>query len=153
MVQTAIVNIAGGLMMGFCKHFHSLPMFMFGRFLCGVSSGMNELFASSCFKHYLKVTAGVNLGLAPLYLMEIAPISHRGMFGGFSQLTITVAMLCASIMGLEPILGDDETWQYLLGKMHSYINFGFHNKFMKLINITLQVLSWFQAYYKSFLAP
>ena len=60
---------------------------------------------------------GINTGVPPMYLAEIAPLSLRGLCGVFNQLAMTVGLLAADVIGLQEILGGKDTWQYALGKI------------------------------------
>ena len=64
----------------------------------------------------LTFISGINTGLAPMYLSEIAPVSLRGLCGVFNQLSITLGVLISEIVGLNEVLGRKETWQFALGK-------------------------------------
>ena len=59
---------------------------------------------------------GINTGLAPMYLSEIAPVSLRGLCGVFNQLSITFGVFMSEIIGLQGVLGRKDTWQFALGK-------------------------------------
>ena len=59
--------------------------------------------------------AGINTGLAPMYLSEIAPVSLRGLCGVFNQLSITFGVLMSQVIGLKEVLGQKHTWQFALG--------------------------------------
>ena len=67
-------------------------------------------------KKMLTFISGINTGLAPMYLSEIAPVSLRGLCGVFNQLSITFGVLISEIVGLSEVLGRKETWQFALGK-------------------------------------
>lgn len=59
------------------------------------------------------INAGLNAGLAPLYLNEIAPIRLRGALGTIYQLVITISILLSNIFGLPSLLGDANSWPIL----------------------------------------
>ncbi|XP_071874992.1 solute carrier family 2, facilitated glucose transporter member 1 isoform X6 [Bombus fervidus] len=80
---------------GSAKAAKSYEMIIIGRFLIGIN-------------------AGLNAGLAPMYLSEISPIHLRGAVGTVYQLVITMSILVSQILGLEQILGTDEQWPLLL---------------------------------------
>jgi len=61
------------------------------------------------------VNSGVNAGLSPMYLSEIAPVSVRGAVGTIYQLIITMSILFSQIMGMKVVLGTDSGWPFLLG--------------------------------------
>lgn len=52
-----------------------------------------------------------------MYLSEIAPTSLRGFAGVFNQLAITAGVLVSQILGLDVVLGTNELWPYVLGKV------------------------------------
>lgn len=80
---------------GCAKAAKSYEMIIIGRFLIGIN-------------------AGLNAGLAPMYLSEISPIHLRGAVGTVYQLVITMSILVSQILGLEQILGTDDHWPLLL---------------------------------------
>ena len=63
---------------------------------------------------------GINTGLAPMYLSEIAPVSLRGLCGVFNQLSITFGVLMSQVIGLKEVLGREDTWQFALGKYYIF---------------------------------
>ncbi|XP_076754132.1 solute carrier family 2, facilitated glucose transporter member 1 isoform X1 [Xylocopa sonorina] len=80
---------------GCAKAAKSYEMIIIGRFLIGIN-------------------AGLNAGLAPMYLSEISPIHLRGAVGTVYQLVITMSILVSQILGLEQILGTADQWPLLL---------------------------------------
>jgi SP family facilitated glucose transporter-like MFS transporter 1 len=91
--NNVFVFLAAGLM-GFSKMCRSYEMLIMGRFFIGFN-------------------AGLNAGLAPLYLTEISPTHLRGAIGTIYQLVITISILTSNILGLPQILGTDEKWPIL----------------------------------------
>ncbi|KOX67160.1 Solute carrier family 2, facilitated glucose transporter member 1 [Melipona quadrifasciata] len=80
---------------GCAKTAKSYEMIIIGRFIIGIN-------------------AGLNAGLAPMYLSEISPIHLRGAVGTVYQLVITMSILVSQILGLEQILGTEDQWPLLL---------------------------------------
>ena len=62
------------------------------------------------------VNAGLNSGLAPMYLTEISPANYRGAIGSLHQLTVTAAILIAQVLGLDALLGRADLWPLLFGE-------------------------------------
>lgn len=61
------------------------------------------------------VILGLNSGLAPMYLTEIAPANLRGTLGSVNQLMVTVSILVANIVGFHHLLGTQMLWPVVLG--------------------------------------
>ena len=53
-------------------------------------------------------------GISTLYLLEIAPIHIRGAIGTATKLGYTIGILTGTVLGLNNILGGDDTWPILL---------------------------------------
>ncbi|KAL8601902.1 hypothetical protein ACOMHN_020637 [Nucella lapillus] len=90
-----VVVVAAGLM-GFSKMAGSYEMLIVGRIISGVN-------------------AGVNSGVAPLYLSEISPVSLRGLCGTFNQIAICFGTVIGEVTGLEVLLGTQALWPITLG--------------------------------------
>lgn len=90
-----IFAIIAAVLFGFCKMANSWEMIVAARFFIGINNGLNA-------------------GLCPMYLSEIAPTSLRGSIGTVYQLVVTISILFSQIMGLEVILGTTELWPILL---------------------------------------
>jgi len=90
-----VLVFAAAVMMGAAKAAGSYEMLIFGRFLIGVNSGLNA-------------------GLAPMYLAEIAPVHLRGAVGTVYQLVITISILLSQLFGLGSVLGTPDMWPLLL---------------------------------------
>ncbi|XP_074650685.1 solute carrier family 2, facilitated glucose transporter member 3-like isoform X2 [Tubulanus polymorphus] len=95
LLNSILSFIGAGLMLG-SKYAPSYEMLIIGRLLMGIN-------------------AGLNTGLAPMYLSEIAPVKLRGASGSVNQLTITIAVLVSQVLGLEVCLGTHDRWPFLLG--------------------------------------
>ena len=91
--NNVLVLIAAALMTN-TKNAKSFELLIIGRFIIGLNSG-------------------INTGLAPLYLVEIAPLYLRGACGAMNQLGIVFSMLIAEILGIPALLGTDMLWPYL----------------------------------------
>lgn len=93
MYNNLIVLVASPLMAS-AKSMSSYELLILGRLLIGVN-------------------AGLNAGLAPLYLNEIAPVQLRGALGTIYQLVIAISILLSNIFGLPSLLGDEGSWPIL----------------------------------------
>ncbi|XP_064643222.1 glucose transporter type 1-like isoform X2 [Lineus longissimus] len=96
MLLNNVVLVAAVLLMSLSKVAGSYEMLIAGRFIVGVS-------------------CGINTGIAPLYLSEIAPVELRGAAGTINQFAIVTAIMIAQILGLTQILGTADRWPYLIG--------------------------------------
>lgn len=91
--NNVIVLIACPLMAG-AKFMASYELLIVGRLLIGIN-------------------AGLNAGLAPLYMNEISPANLRGALGTVYQLVITIAILLSNIFGLPDLFGTEDRWSLL----------------------------------------
>lgn len=95
LLMNNIFAVIAAILFGFCKMANSYEMIIAGRFVIGINNGLNA-------------------GLAPMYLSEIAPINLRGAIGTVYQLVVTISILFSQIMGLDSILGTADLWPILL---------------------------------------
>jgi SP family facilitated glucose transporter-like MFS transporter 1 len=91
-----ILGIVGGLLMGLSKPCKSYEMIMLGRFVIGLNCGLNS-------------------GLCPMYINELAPVQIRGSIGVLFQLGATLSIFLSQVLGLPDLLGNDKLWPLLLG--------------------------------------
>ncbi|UYV74406.1 SLC2A4 [Cordylochernes scorpioides] len=91
-----IFGVLGGILMATSKSASTYYLLIFGRFIIGINCGANTVFV-------------------PLYLSEIAPVTLRGGLGTVNQLGVTIGLLVSQVLGLEPVLGSDWGWSWLLG--------------------------------------
>ncbi|XP_076452009.1 solute carrier family 2, facilitated glucose transporter member 3-like [Babylonia areolata] len=91
-----IVAVVASGLMGFSKMSKSYEMLIVGRVISGIN-------------------AGVNSGVAPLYLSEISPVSLRGLCGTFNQIAICFGVVIAEVMGLDLLLGTETLWPIAVG--------------------------------------
>uniref|UniRef100_H2Y404 Major facilitator superfamily (MFS) profile domain-containing protein n=1 Tax=Ciona savignyi TaxID=51511 RepID=H2Y404_CIOSA len=95
MLYNNFTAILAALLMGFSKLAGSFEMLIIGRFIIGINSG-------------------INMGIAPMYLTEIAPVKYRGVFGTLGQLGVVTSMLLSQVLGLRWLLGTSTLWPLLL---------------------------------------
>ncbi|CAK8677591.1 unnamed protein product [Clavelina lepadiformis] len=95
MLYNNILAVCAALLMGLSKLAGSFEMLIIGRFIIGVNSG-------------------INMGVAPMYLTETAPVSKRGVFGTLGQLGVVSSLLISQVLGLQWVLGTDALWPLLL---------------------------------------
>ncbi|XP_036369475.1 solute carrier family 2, facilitated glucose transporter member 3-like isoform X1 [Octopus sinensis] len=86
-------------------------------FLAAITGGITKTAkAPECLmisRMLVGLHSGVNIGLASLYLAEIAPKEIRGAVGTCHQLAITIGILLAQILGLEELMGTPDLWPML----------------------------------------
>lgn len=90
-----VFAVIAAVLFGFCKMAASYEMIIAARFFIGINNGLNA-------------------GLAPMYLSEIAPTNLRGAIGTVYQLVVTISILISQILGLKNILGTEDLWPILL---------------------------------------
>ncbi|XP_050691340.1 solute carrier family 2, facilitated glucose transporter member 1-like isoform X2 [Eriocheir sinensis] len=94
LINNAFALVAS-VLFGFCKMASSYEMLIIGRFVIGINNGLNA-------------------GLCPMYLSEIAPTNLRGAIGTAYQLVLTISILISQVMGLENLLGTESLWPLAL---------------------------------------
>lgn len=82
--------------MGLSKPVKSYEMIIAGRFLIGLNCGLNS-------------------GLCPMYINELAPVDIRGSIGVLFQLGATFSIMLSQILGLPDVFGNEKLWPLLLG--------------------------------------
>lgn len=95
-IMNNILGVLAAILFVCSRYAGSVEMLLLARLVVGLSSGL--------------VTSTI-----PMYLTEIAPLSIRGAMGVLCPLGITVGVLVAQILGLESVLGNEDSWHYLLG--------------------------------------
>ncbi|XP_066959485.1 solute carrier family 2, facilitated glucose transporter member 1-like isoform X2 [Macrobrachium rosenbergii] len=90
-----VFAVLAAILFGFCQMANSYEMIIAARFVIGINNGLNA-------------------GLAPMYLSEIAPTNLRGAIGTVYQLVVTISILFSQVMGLDSILGTETLWPVLL---------------------------------------
>lgn len=91
-----ILAIIGALLMGLSKAAGSYEMIIIGRFFIGLNCGLNS-------------------GLCPIYITEIAPVAIRGSVGTLFQLGAVSTIFLSQILGLPELLLTESLWPLLLG--------------------------------------
>ena len=95
MIINAFFAVVLGLVCASCRKINSIYIFLICRILMGIN-------------------AGINSSIAPVYLIEIAPLELRGQFGTTWQLGVTGGSVIAQIFGLNYLLGTNDLWPILL---------------------------------------
>lgn len=77
-----------------------------------------------------------------MYISEIAPLNLRGGLGTVNQLAVTTGLLISQILGIDQLLGTEERWPVLLGKLHYSYRFLIRTSkiIIIIINITIDIL-------------
>ncbi|KAM9344069.1 solute carrier family 2, facilitated glucose transporter member 5-like [Pholidichthys leucotaenia] len=91
-----IFSIVPAVMMGVSEIAKSYEIIIVARFIVGICAGLSS-------------------NVVPMYLGEMAPKNLRGALGVVPQLFITIGILCAQILGIRNILGNNTDWPIMLG--------------------------------------
>ena len=91
-----IFSLLGAILMGLCRDASSFELLLIGRLFIGISTSI------------LMINSR-------LYLVEIAPIHIRGAIGALGGFGCALGNFTSTVLGLENILGGDNTWPILLG--------------------------------------
>ncbi|KAM6443260.1 solute carrier family 2, facilitated glucose transporter member 2 [Liasis olivaceus] len=95
MLLVNVLAVSGNILFAVAKFGPSHILIIIGRILTGLHGGLSS-------------------GLAPLYVGEIAPVSLRGALGSLNQLAVVIGILISQVLGLDILLGRQETWPLLL---------------------------------------
>ncbi|XP_044290505.1 solute carrier family 2, facilitated glucose transporter member 2 [Varanus komodoensis] len=95
MILVNILAVSGNIFLAVSKFGPSYVFIIIGRAFTGLHTGLTS-------------------GLAPLYVGEIAPTALRGALGSLHQLAVVIGILISQVLGLDFLLGKDETWPLLL---------------------------------------
>ncbi|XP_061624150.1 solute carrier family 2, facilitated glucose transporter member 11b isoform X2 [Phyllopteryx taeniolatus] len=90
-----IIAIVAALVMGLSYPTGIFELIILGRLLIGLNSG-------------------IGLCVQPLYLLEIAPTSIRGLMGMGTSVFVTGGIFTGQVMGLKELLGKEKYWPILL---------------------------------------
>ena len=97
----------------FCPWFH-LTLFSrlksFSSPQVAIKSKILALFPLVISDLLMQKCSGLNTGLAPMYITEVSPTNLRGSMGSVVQLSITIAILFAQVLGLNFLFGTAERW-------------------------------------------
>ncbi|XP_062987517.1 solute carrier family 2, facilitated glucose transporter member 2 isoform X2 [Elgaria multicarinata webbii] len=95
MLLVNVLAISGNIFLGVSKFGPSHVLIIIGRALTGLHTGLTS-------------------GLAPMYVGEISPTALRGALGSLHQLAVVIGILISQVLGLDFLLGRNETWPLLL---------------------------------------
>ncbi|VDD75744.1 unnamed protein product [Mesocestoides corti] len=89
-------GLLGAVISGLCVAMDNAIVLFVGRFI----SGLN---------------AGITIGVASMYLTEMAPTNLRGLIGACHQLAVTMGIFISYVMTLENLLNTKGRWAYAIG--------------------------------------
>ena len=95
LLVNTLFGMTGAILSGICVNLKSPVVLWVGRFI----SGLN---------------AGVTIGVASMYLIEIAPTRLRGMIGACHQLAVTIGIFCSYLVTLGNLLNTHDRWGYAI---------------------------------------
>lgn len=88
-----MIGLIGAALAGVCLILTNAYLLFIGRFI----SGLN---------------AGVTIGVASMYLLELAPTDIRGFIGACHQLFVTIGIFTSYIVTLRGLLNTSDLWAY-----------------------------------------
>ncbi|KAL7062834.1 hypothetical protein AAHC03_0270 [Spirometra sp. Aus1] len=91
-----LIGIVGSVLSGLCVVVGHPALLYVGRFFSGINSG-------------------ITIGVASIYLTEIAPRNLRGMIGACHQLAVTMGIFVAYLATLTQALNDAQKWPLAIG--------------------------------------
>lgn len=95
LLLNTVIGLIGSILAGTCTLLHGVAVLFIGRFISGLNSG-------------------ITIGVASMYLMEIAPRDIRGIIGACHQLFVTLGIFVSYVVTLKPLLNKDERWAYAI---------------------------------------
>ncbi|VDN98610.1 unnamed protein product [Rodentolepis nana] len=99
-----VIGLIGSILGGICSFLSNIYVLFIGRFI----SGLN---------------AGITIGIASMYLLEIAPRNIRGLIGAFHQLFVTIGIFVSYLTTIRHFLNTPERWAYgiMIGGVFHFI--------------------------------
>jgi SP family facilitated glucose transporter-like MFS transporter 1 len=91
LVWNNCIMFLAAIFLFFAKAAKLYEVFIFGRLLIGINAGLNS-------------------GLCPMYLAEIAPVRLRGSTTALYSFVVSVSLFVSQFFSLEATLGDAENW-------------------------------------------
>jgi MFS family permease len=91
MQATAVFYLVGSIIETFAA---SVPVMLIARLLTGIGAGASTV-------------------IVPLYISEVAPLTKRGFFGAFTQISINTGILFTQTLGY--FMSHDSAWRWIFG--------------------------------------